>query len=156
MKLQPKYIDFRKKVEDSFNRQKFMELINAKLVSVNPGFCEIHVPYNLTLTQQHGFFHAGVISTVADNAAGYASFSLMEENSSVLTVEFKLNLMSPGDGEVLIGRSNVLKNGRTLTICRSEVYIVKNGEEKLCAVSQSTLIELKNKSDSNTSVTNKN
>ncbi len=147
MKFEPKYIDYKKKVEESFNRQRFMSLINAKLIDIQPGFCEIHVPYDITLTQQHGFFHAGIISTIADNSAGYAGFSLMDENSSVLTVEFKLNLMSPGDGELLIGRSSVLKNGRTLTICRSEVYIVKNGLEKICAAAQSTLIELKDTSD---------
>lgn len=155
MNFKPKFTDFKKKVEESFNRQKFMELINAKLVAVKPGYCEIQVPYNLNLTQQHGFFHAGIISTIADNAAGYASFSLMEESSSVLTVEFKLNLISPGDGELLIGRSNVLKNGRTLTICRSEVFVSKNGKEKLCAASQTTLIELKNKSDKNETIANK-
>ena len=147
MEFKPKTSDFKQKVEESFNRQKFMGLIKAKLVDVRPGFCEIHVPYDASLTQQHGFFHAGIISTVADNAAGYAGFSLMEENSSVLTVEFKLNLLSPGDGELLIGKSNVLKNGRTLTICRTEVFVVKNGKEKLCAASQTTLIELKNKLD---------
>jgi uncharacterized protein (TIGR00369 family) len=149
MKFKPRFIDFKKKVEESFNRQKFMELINAKLVDVKPGYCEIHVPYDLSLTQQHGFFHAGVVSTIADNTAGYASFSLMEESSSILTVEFKLNLISPGDGEMLIGRSNVLKKGKTLTICRSEVFVIKNGKEKLCAASQSTLIELKYRSDEN-------
>ncbi len=155
MEFKPKTSDFRKKVEESFNRQQFMKLINAQLLEVKPGFCEIHVPYDLTLTQQHGFFHAGIVSTIADNAAGYASFSLMEDNSSVLTVEFKLNLIAPGDGEMLIGRSNVLKNGRTLTICRSEVFVVKNGKEKLCAAAQSTLIELKNKSDKNETIANK-
>ncbi|MEO9804242.1 MAG: PaaI family thioesterase [Reichenbachiella sp.] len=149
MNFKPKFTNFKKKVEDSFNRQQFMELIGAKLVDVKPGYCEIQVPYDQTLTQQHGFFHAGIISTIADNAAGYAGFSLMEESSSVLTVEFKLNLLSPGDGELLIGKSNVLKNGRTLTICRSEIYIRKNGEEKLCAASQTTLIELKDRSDKN-------
>ncbi len=147
MKFEPKSNTYQKKVEESFQRQKFMKFINAKLIDVQPGYCEIHIPYDPNLTQQHGFFHAGIISTIADNTAGYAAFSLMEENSSVLTVEFKLNLMSPGDGELLIGKSNVLKNGRTLTICRSEVFIVKNGKEKLCAASQSTLIELKNSSD---------
>ncbi len=141
--------DFRKKVQDSFNRQKFMKFINAELVDIQPGFCEIHVPYHVNLTQQHGYFHAGIISTIADNAAGYAGFSLMEDDSSILTVEFKLNLISPGNGELLIAKSNVLKNGKTLTICRAEVYIVKNGVEKLCAASQTTLIELKNKSDKN-------
>ncbi|GAA3597370.1 PaaI family thioesterase [Flavivirga amylovorans] len=147
MDFKPKFTDFRKKVEESFQRQQFMTLINAKLIDVKPGYCEIQIPYDVTLTQQHGFFHAGIISTIADNAAGYASFSLMEEDSSVLTVEFKLNLMSPGDGDLLIAKANVLKNGRTLTICRSEVFIRKNDKEKLCAASQTTLIELKNKPD---------
>lgn len=147
MEFKPKFVDFKKKVADSFSRQRFMELINAQLIDVQPGFCEIHVPYHVSLTQQHGYFHAGVISTIADNTAGYASFSLMEEDSSILTAEFKLNLLSPGDGELLIGRSHVIKSGRTLTVCRSEVFIKKDGKEKLCAAGQSTLIELKNRSD---------
>ncbi|EZH74256.1 phenylacetic acid degradation protein PaaI [Aquimarina atlantica] len=147
MKFEPKSDTYKKKVKESFERQEFMKLINAQLIDVRPGYCEIHVPYHSSLTQQHGFFHAGIISTIADNAAGYAGFSLMEENSSVLTVEFKINLMAPGDGELLIGKSNVLKNGRTLTICTSEVFISKNGVEKLCAAAQLTLIELKNSSD---------
>jgi uncharacterized protein (TIGR00369 family) len=147
MAFKPKDIDFVTKVKDSFTRQKFMELINAKLVKVEPGFCEIHVPYDVNITQQHSFFHAGIVGTIADNAAGYAAFSLMDKNSSILTVEFKLNLIAPADGELLIGKSNVLKYGKTLTICRSDVFIVKNGVEKLCAASQSTLIELPNKSD---------
>ena len=145
--FQPQTPNYKQKVKESFDRQQFMHFINAELVDVQPGYCEIHVPYNKNLTQQHGFFHAGIVSTLADNAAGYAAFSLMAEDASILTVEFKLNLMSPGDGELLIGRSNVLKYGRTLTICRSEVFVVKNGVEKLCAAAQSTLIELKQKSD---------
>ncbi len=147
MKFEPKSANYKKKVEESFERQQFMKLIKAELVDVQPGYCEIQVPYDSNLTQQHGFFHAGVISTIADNTAGYAGFSLMEENSSVLTVEFKINLIAPGDGELLIGKSNVIKNGRTLTICKSDVCIIKNGQEKLCAVAQLTLIELKNSPD---------
>ena len=143
----PKDTDFVTKVADSFARQKFMGLINAKLFKVEPGFCEIHVPFDVNITQQHSFFHAGIVGTIADNAAGYAAFSLMDKNSSILTVEFKLNLIAPADGELLIGKSNVLKYGKTLTICRSDVFIVKGGVEKLCAASQSTLIELPNKSD---------
>ena len=122
-----------------------MDLIHAQLVAVQPGYCEIHVPFDPTLTQQHGYFHAGVVSTVADNAAGYASLSLMEEHSTILTVEFKLNLLSPGDGEKLIGKAHVLKYGKTLTVCRSEVYVLKDDTEKLCAAGQSTLIELKDR-----------
>lgn len=149
MEFTPKDPDYKVKVSDSFKRQQFMTYINAELVEVLPGYCEIHIPYDANLTQQHGYFHAGIISTLADNAAGYASFSLMNKEASILTVEFKLNIMSPGDGEKLIGKAKVLKNGRTLTICRAEVYAVKQGFEKLCAAAQSTLIELKNHSDSN-------
>ena len=139
--------NFKTKVVESFKRQAFMSLLGAGLIKTEPGYCEIHLPYSKQLTQQHGFFHAGVIGTLADTAAGYAAFSLMNFDSSILTVEFKLNLIAPGEGELLIGVSNVLKCGKTLTICRSEVYIVKNGMKKLCAASQSTLIELAGKKD---------
>jgi len=143
----PKDKDFLSKVRDSFSRQKFMRFIHAELFKVEPGICEIHVPYDENLTQQHSFFHAGIVGTIADNAAGYAAFSLMDKNSSVLTVEFKLNLITPADGELLIGKSHVLKYGKTLTVCRSDIFIRKNGIEKLCAASQSTLIELINRKD---------
>lgn len=139
--------NFEDKIKDSFARQKFMNFIGGKVVKVEDGFCEIHLPFKEELTQQHGFFHAGVISTLADNAAGYAAFSKMDENSSILTVEFKLNLMSPGDGEMLIAKAKVLKSGKTLTICRADVFVIKNGKEKLCAAAQSTLIQLHNQDD---------
>jgi uncharacterized protein (TIGR00369 family) len=150
MNFEPKTQNYRQKVEDSFNSQKFMDFIGAKLVDVKPGFCEIHLPFKEELTQQNGFFHAGIISTLADNAAGYASFSLMEEDASILSVEFKLNLISPGVGDLLVARANVLKSGRTLTICRADVFAVKDGVEKLCAASQATLIQIKNSSDTKT------
>ena len=142
MTFQPQFPNYRKKVEQSFASQKFMEHIGAKLIEVRPAFCEIHVPFNENLTQQNGFFHAGVISTVADNVAGYASLSLMKENSMVLSVEFKLNLMRPGTGELLIGKGQVLKYGKTLTVCRADVFIVKDGMENLCAAAQLTMIEI--------------
>lgn len=145
MNFEPAFPDYERKVRESFTKQGFMELIHAQLIDVQPGYCEIHVPFDPTLTQQHGYFHAGVVSTVADNAAGYASLSLMEEHSTILTVEFKLNLLSPGDGEKLIGKAHVLKYGKTLTVCRSEVYVLKDDTEKLCAAGQSTLIELKDR-----------
>lgn len=147
MNYEPKNKEFRKKVQESFDRQKFMDLIGAELVQIKPGYCEIKVLFNESLTQQHGFFHAGVISTLADNTAGYAAFSLMEADSSILTVEFKLNLIAPGKGDALIGKAHVIKNGRTLTICRSEIYAIQDGNSTLCAAGQSTLIELKHKSD---------
>jgi uncharacterized protein (TIGR00369 family) len=145
-------IDYAERVKGSFDRQPFMKYIGAELFAVRPGYCEIHVGYKKELTQQHGYFHAGVIGTLADNAAGYAAYTLMSADSSVLTVEYKLNLMSPGEGEKLIARSEVLKYGKTLTICRSDIYVIKSGpngyrEEKICAVAQVTLIELKNQQD---------
>lgn len=142
MNFKPQFPDYKTKVEESFTCQKFMDHIGAKLIDVQPGFCEMHIPFNENLTQQNGFFHAGVISTVADNVAGYASLSLMKEHSMVLSVEFKLNLMRPGAGELLIGKGQVLKYGKTLTVCRADVFIVKGGVEKLCAAAQLTMIEI--------------
>ncbi|MGB0369616.1 MAG: PaaI family thioesterase [Flavobacteriales bacterium] len=144
--FQPQFSDYKTKVEQSFASQNFMEHIGAKLIDVQPGFCEIHIPFSKNLTQQNGFFHAGVIGTLADNVAGYASLSLMKEQSSVLSVEFKLNLMRPANGQLLIGKGQVLKYGKTLTVCRADVFIVKDGTEKLCAASQLTMIELELKS----------
>ena len=144
--FQPQFSNYRSKVEQSFASQKFMKHIGAELVTVQSGYCEIHVPFNENLTQQNGFFHAGVISTVADNVAGYASLSLMKEHSMVLSVEFKLNLIRPGSGELLIGKGEVLKYGKTLTVCRADVFIVKGGIEKMCAAAQLTMIEVESKS----------
>jgi|SRR5688572_15434834 len=135
------------RIRQSFLRQAFMEHIGAKLKTLSPGFCEIHIPYKKELTQQHGYFHAGIVGTLADNAAGYAAYTLMAADSSILTVEYKVNLMGPANGELLIARSNVLKYGKTLTICRTDVFIQHNNIEKLCAAAQVTLIELRNQPD---------
>ncbi len=147
MEFKPTYEGYKTRVSESFNRQSFMSHIGAFLSDIQPGYCEIHLPYNDRLTQQHGYFHAGVISTIADNAGGYAGFSLMDEHASVLTVEFKLNILNPGDGDLLKAKARVLKKGRTLIVCRSDVYVVKSGIEKICAAAQLTLIELKNTKD---------
>jgi len=142
MSLKPLDPNYEMKVRESFSRQGFMKFIGAKLVEVKPGYCEIHLSYKKELSQQHGFFHAGVIGTIADNTGGYAAYSLMGAESSILTVEYKLNLLAPGDGDLLIGRARVIKPGRTLTVCRSEVYVVKNRIEKLCATSLMTLMAM--------------
>lgn len=124
-----------------------MKFVGAKLIEVRPGYCEIHLPYKKDLSQQHGFFHAGVIGTIADNSGGYAAYSLMAADSSIFTVEYKLNLIAPGDGDLLIGRGQVIKYGRTLTVCRTEVFVVKDGAEKLCATSLMTLMAMVGKAD---------
>lgn len=147
MKFTPRDPNYQQKVTDSFQRQEFMKHLGAKLGTVAPGYCEISVPYQKSLTQQHGYFHAGVISSLADNAAGYAAFSLMEASSSIVTVEFKINLLAPGKGEHLIAKASVIKSGRTLTICRVDVFNVNEGAESLCAAAQATLMQLQNKED---------
>lgn len=143
----PKDEFYKTRVAESFARQAFMKTIGASLLTVEPGNCVIEIPFSPELTQQHGFFHAGVVSTLADNSAGYAAFALMHADSSILTVEFKLNLLAPAEGERLIARAEVLRYGKTLTVCRSDVFVIKNGVEKLCAAAQSTLIELRNTAD---------
>lgn len=125
--------DYEQRVRSSFERQGIMAHLGATLHEVTPGYCEIRVGYAPTLSQQHGYFHGGVIGTVADSAAGYAGYSLMPGDSSVLTVEYKLNLMSPADGDLLIARGHVIKPGRTLVITRADVSIVRNAQERQCA-----------------------
>lgn len=148
----PLDINYEQKIKESFSRQPFMDFINAELALVKPGYCEIHLPYKKDLTQQHGYFHAGIIGTIADNCGGYAAFSLMPEGASVLTVEYKMNLVSPGDGDRLIGRAEVVKTGRTLTICKTEVFVVKQGTKKLCATSLMTVMAMHGKADMPVSV----
>lgn len=135
--------EFKKRVQKSFHQQKFMSFIGAKLTKIKPGFCEIQVPYRKELTQQNEFFHAGIVGTLADNTGGYAAYSLMNPDDSVLTVEYKLNLLSPAKGELLIAQSKVLKAGKTLTVCFSEVFVKNKKEKKLCATALVTLIALK-------------
>ena len=139
--------DFARRVRDSFDRQTIMGLIGARLGKVVPGEVEIELPFRPDLCQQHGFFHAGVTSTIADSAAGYAGYSLFPADSSVLTVEFKINLLAPADGELLRAVGRVVKPGRTLTITEAEVSVVKNGTPKACARLSQTLMCLAGRPD---------
>ncbi len=135
--------NFVKRVQDSFKQQQLMEFIKAELIDVGPGSCSIELPYSKNLSQQDGFFHAGIISTLADNASGYAAYSLMKADSRVLTVEFKINFMTPADGDKIIAEGKVIKNGKTLNICQSEVYVLKDQKKTLCALAQLTIMGLK-------------
>jgi len=146
--ITPIDINFKKRVQDSFARQKFMTFINAELIKIQPGYCEIKLPFTESLTQQHKYFHAGIIAAIADNAAGYAAFSLMHSTSTVLTVEYKINFVAPAKGDFLVAKASVLKKGGTLIVCQAEVFAQNHSKLKLCSVMQSTLMELKNKKDS--------
>ena len=147
MAFNPSDHDYQQKVSLSFARQQFMQYIGARLSRIEPGFCEIQLPHKPELTQQHGYFHAGIISTMADNAAGYAAFTLMPADSSVLSVEFKLNLLAPGDGDRLISRGRVIKPGRTLTVCRADVFNVRGEAETLCATALLTMMALRGRAE---------
>lgn len=138
---------WQQKVEESFARQGVMGLFGATLADVWPGGCEIHLPYRPDLSQQHGFFHAGVTSTVVDSAAGYAGFSLMGPGTSVLSVEFKINLLAPADGDLLIATGEVIKPGRNLVITRGDAWVVKNGKTTHCAMMQQTLMTMHGKAE---------
>jgi len=132
--------DFERAVRESFARQAFMKTLGAELLLVEPGRTEIGLVYDEGLSQQHGYFHGGVIGTLADNAGGYAAFSLMADGMTVLTVEYKLNIVAPGRGERLIARGQVLRPGRTLTVTRSDIFAVEGGTETLCATALQTLM----------------
>ena len=134
--------DFEAAVRDSFGRQGLMATLGAELVEVGPGQAVIAADYHDRLGQQHGFFHGGVIGAIADSAGGYAAFSLMPPESTVLTVEYKMNIVAPGRGQRLIARGAVIRPGRTLTTSRADVFAVEDGAETLCATMLQTLMRL--------------
>jgi uncharacterized protein (TIGR00369 family) len=143
----PSNPDYEARVRASFGRQGAMRLIGARLVDLRPGYCSIELPYRENLTQQHGYIHAGIVSTIVDSAGGYAGFTLFPADASVLTVEYKLNLIAPAQGELFVAEAEVVKPGRTLAITRGEVYAESGGKRKLCAIMQQTLIVLPGSSD---------
>jgi uncharacterized protein (TIGR00369 family) len=130
------------RIETSFGKQRFMTTLGARLIRIAPGEVEIELPVSGHLSQQHGFVHAGAVSSIADSAAGYAGLSLMPEGAGVLTVEFKINLLAPAAGETLLAKGRVVKAGRTLTLATAEVFAVKGGVPKLCAVLSATLMTI--------------
>jgi len=145
--FEPRNPAYAERVQSSFNRQQVMALLGAKVTRLAPGECEIQLPFKPELTQQHGYFHGGIIGTIADSAGGYAGFTLMPEGSSVLTVEYKMNLLAPGDGDLLIARGRVLKSGRTLVVTQVDAFVVKGGGETLCATLLQTLMTMHGRPD---------
>ena len=117
-----------------------MDFLGAVLGKVEPGRVEISLPFRPELSQQHGFFHAGIISTIADSAGGYAGFTLFPADAGVLTVEFKINLLAAADGERAIAAGEVIRSGRTLTVCRLDAWVEKGGKRTHCATGMQTLM----------------
>ena len=151
LKSRPEHVppdpDYAARVRASFDRQSAMRLIGARMTRIAPGACTIELPCRDDLTQQHGYIHAGIVSMIVDSAGGYAGFTLFPADASVLTVEYKLNLVAPATGEHLVAQASVVKPGRTLVITRGEVYAERNGARTLCAIMQQTLIVLAGKPD---------
>ena len=135
--------DYEERVRSSFARQVVMSTIGAELTSVTPGIVEIEMPYSKALTQQHGFLHAGIISTALDSACGYAAYSLMPPDAAVLTIEFKLNLLSPGRGERFLFRGSGTRPGRTIIVPDGQAYAYSaDGEARLIATMTATMMTI--------------
>jgi len=131
---------FAAEINESFAKQTIMALIGAELTRVEPGLIEITLPYRADLAQQHGYMHAGIVTTIADSASGYAAYSLMPPNSEVLSVEFKVNLLRPAKGEMFSAVAEVVKSGKTLTVVRADVFATGEGRRDLVATMLGTMI----------------
>lgn len=136
--------NYEARVRSSFEKQEAMKTIGASLVKMSPGEMVIEFPYDQSLTQQNGYIHAGVLTTVVDSACGYAAYTLMPADSDVLSIEFKVNFMSPAKGETFRAIGKVLKSGRTITVCSGDVVAIEKGKESIVATMQATMICLVN------------
>lgn len=136
---------FAERVHASFARQNAMKLIQATLPVIAHGRTEIHLPHWQGVEQQHGFVHGGVVGMIADSAAGYAAMTVVSATASVLTVEYKMNLVAPADGDKLIARGKVVRPGKTLIVTQAEVFALKDGHETLCALMQQTIMVMHGK-----------
>lgn len=138
--------DYVMRVRTSFGRQQAMTLLGAQMTEVQPGMTEIVLPFREDLTQQHGFVHAGVITAIVDSACGYAALSLMPRDVGVLTVEFKVNLLSPAAGERFVARGQVVKPGRTIMVCTGEVVAQRaDGAQQTVAMMQATMMVVRDR-----------
>jgi uncharacterized protein (TIGR00369 family) len=143
----PAFDGFDARVRDSFARQGAMALIGAALADVAPGYCAIALEPRPEVSQQHGYVHAGILATLVDSAGGYAAFTLFGQDCSILTVEYKLNVLAPAQGERIVAEGFVVKPGRTLAITRGEVHAEQAGKRSLVAIMQQTLMVMRGKPD---------
>jgi uncharacterized protein (TIGR00369 family) len=127
-------------VRESFSRQRHMGSLGARISAIAPGVLHIAAPYDPAFTQQNGFWHGGAIASLADSACGYAAYTLAAPGTDVLAVEFKMNLLAPAMGTSFEARGQVLRPGRTLTVCRADVWALQDGTEVMVATMLSTLI----------------
>lgn len=140
MSFTPTDPNFRARIENSFALQTAMATLGIRIESAEPGKVALAMPFSDRLSQQHGFIHAGVITTGLDSACGYAAFSLMPAEAAVLSIEFKVNLLAPARGDSFVFRGDVLKPGRTITFCEGKAYAVTDGAERLIATMTATMM----------------
>ena len=136
----PQDPDFEARVRASFARQRVMETIGAELVRVAPGEVEIALRFREDLTQQHGYLHAGIVAAVVDSACGYAALTLAPAGAEVVSIEFKLNLLSPAVGESFVARARVRRAGRNVTVCAGDLFALTGGAEKVVATMLATMM----------------
>ena len=129
-------------VRESFSRQGVMKTLGAEISVLHHGQVEIRVGYRPTLTQQNGFIHAGVLTTILDSACGYAAMSVGPEKHDVLSVEFKVNLLAPAKGERFVARAAVKRAGKNLTVCTADAFAIQNGQEKVVATMLATMMNI--------------
>ena len=136
---------YESRVRASFERQRFMSTIGARLSRVVPGEVDIDVAMRDDLVQQHGFLHAGVLASAADSACGYAALSLMPLDAAVLSIEFKINLLAPAAGDRIVARGRVLRAGKTITVCRGDVTAYTGSTERLVATMVATMMSVRDR-----------
>jgi uncharacterized protein (TIGR00369 family) len=136
----PQDPDFEARVRRSFALQRVMETIGARLARVAPGEVDVELSFRDDLTQQNGFLHAGIVSTVLDSACGYAAFTLMPADAGVLSIEFKVNLLAPARGERVIARGRVVRAGRTISVCTADAFAIQDGAERHVSTMTATLM----------------
>ncbi|MDP2771169.1 MAG: PaaI family thioesterase [Giesbergeria sp.] len=146
-RFEPRDPRYAERVRQSFASQGIMETLGATLGRLEPGAVDIHLDWAQGLTQQHGFLHAGVVSTALDSACGYAAFTLMPAQAAVLTIEFKINLLAPARGERFRMEGRVLKPGRTISVCEGRAFAQQGGQETLVATMGCTLMAVTGRPD---------
>ncbi len=125
------------RVQASFDRQGMMTTLGVEVIAVEPGRVEMSLPHDDRFTQQHGFLHAGAVASVLDTACGYAAYSVMPPEASVLTATYTINLLAPAAGERFAITGEVVRAGRTLVVCRGEAF-ADDGQRPF-AVMQATM-----------------
>lgn len=134
-------------MRESFARQPFMAMMGGTINALAPGACTISLARRADILQQHGFIHGGAVAALADTACGYAAFTLFPAGASILTVEMKINFLSPADGDVLVARANVKRSGRTLTVVAADLFAVRDGREAIAATALATMMSLEGRPD---------